>query len=86
MNITACVVPAEVAVAPKNDVEMLRSLGMAAGFCQGSQTLGGDGRPSCPSRSSGTVHQGINVTLVFYLFCVFAQKKDGVLGVVLTCV
>lgn len=60
---------------------------MAVGFCQGSQTLGGDGRPSCPSHSSGTVHQGINVTLVLvYFFCVFAQKKDGVLGVALTCV
>lgn len=38
MNITACVVPAEVAVAPKGVVEVLRSLGVAAGFCQGSET------------------------------------------------
>lgn len=78
MNITACVVSADIAVAPEGVVEMLRCLRMSAGFCQGSETLAGDGRPSCLSSSSGTVHQGMNVTLVLiYLFCVFTQKRRG---------
>ena len=61
MNVTACVVPNVVAVAPKGAVEELRSRGMAAVFYQDFETLAGGGRPSFTSSSSGTVHQGMNV-------------------------
>lgn len=87
MNITACVVSAAIAVVPEGVVEMLRSLRMSAGFCQGSETLAGDGGPPCLSSSSGTVHQGMNVTGINISFpCVYTKRKGVVLGFVLTCV